>query len=288
MSQDRVIFEEKLKRGLVPDGEGGWITIDAAILKEKSRHRQSRLWDPKMVVATVEKPKAEEVEEKKENLFFEESKPEVDISEPVSTSDDDLDVDPIEDTTEVNLFEDDDDEDTAIHELEPKAPDTTIIETVTVSDDLLSTNETDTVALDRDEVMRDIQIIEEGESGLDGLAEDFGNIIDSFASSESEGLKEPEKDDFEEEVLIEDFEKKIEPVKINDSDIDLPPSSNDQDEIIFDLSEEKPNIEVKEKVADDDLDDWEKSNGSIWPKVFIFGALVISAAVLVTVILIFT
>lgn len=285
MLQDRVMFEEKLKRGLVPDGEGGWVTIEAAILKEKARHRQSKLWTPESTVSEV---KRDEVipEDKPENMFFEKSV-EAGSTETKNINSEELLIsDPVEDTTVVDLH--DDDEDTAVHEIENKAPDTTIIETVAVPETLAVSNEIDTVALDRDEVMKDVESLEETPTELDGLAEDFGNIIDSFAAAETST-----KSSSIEEVLhpdIEDVksEKETTLVKINDAKIDLPPSSSDSDEIVFDLSDDFAAPTNKEIKPDESIEDWEESGSSFWSKILIPAVLVISAAVLTAVIIIVT
>lgn len=285
MVQDRVIFEEKLKRGLVPDGDGGWITIEAAILKEKSRHRQSRLWDPG--VATLNKEKEDTVEkEESENLFFEKSNDEKE--EELLQNEELLISDPVEDTAEVDLLYDED-EDTAIHELEEKAPDTTIIEVVEEPDYLSASNETDTVALDRSEVMKDIDLSETSTSDLDGLADDFGDIIDSFAASDEihqnvENISEAPTVEVDIAELKEDL-----PVKITDEDIELPPSSDNSEELILDIPDEISTTQSKDNaITDDSIDEWEQKSGSLLSKILIPAVLLISAAVLVAVILIVT
>ncbi len=285
MVQDRVIFEEKLKRGLVPDGEGGWITIEAAILKEKSRHRQSRLWDPGASAVNKEKEEIAEKEES-ENLFFEKSINKQ--TEEVFKEEELLNHDPVEDTAEVDLY--DEDEDTAVHEIEDHAPDTTIIEVVEEPGALSVSNETDTVALDRSEVMKDVDILEASTSELDGLADDFGDIIDSFAAADEESN---EVDNISEaptvEVNIEELSEDL-PVKINDADIELPPSSDNAEELILDIEESisSESQNQKKAIENESIDEWEKKSGSLLSKILIPTILLISAAVLVAVIMVIT
>lgn len=281
MVHDRVIFEEKLKRGLVPDGDGGWITIEAAILKEKSRHRQSRLWDPGTIVSKEETDKKVE---SVENLFFEKSETEKAESDEIIAQEI-HNSDPVKDTAEVDLFEEE--EDTAVHEIAKKAPETTILERVTEPDSLLSANETDTVELDRDDLMRDVNTFDENVSNLDGLAEDFGDIIDSFAAIETNKNIDNVGEDTTLHIEIEE-PSEIQPVKISDAEIDLPPIKNDSNELVLDMSENFASPTVNKAIANDSIDDWEKSNSSFWPKILIPAVLILSAAVLVATILIVT
>lgn len=292
MLQDRVLFEEKLKRGLVPDGEGGWLTIEDAILKEKARHRQSRLWETN----EASRPVKQKVDKPQEKTFFE--KNDDTAKEIIEDETDIFDVDPIEDTA-VSTFDEsekvaddimvevdvhDSDEDTAIHEIveeERKAPETTIIETKISSntDEIFGVNEDDTVVLDRAEFMRDVEVESEtkvtSKSELDGISEDFGNIIDSFASTDTK------KDDKVESTLnIQSPSKKNEEI-----DLELPPASLELEEVaVNDKSEIKNNLDDN----DVQLDDWENSNNSIMSKIMIPAILVISAAALVATILIVT